>query len=225
MFFYVFLVYNNNMQKKINKNLIAIVLASVSALAFLVCAVLILCDYNFKIDAFNTFVANNRTSGLTAFFKIFTHIGSFYTLAVLAVIGVVLLYFVFKQKRFAIFSGACFACVCIANFIIKQIIRRARPEHLMIIEETGFSFPSGHAMMTFAFFALAIYFVCAFVKNKTLKVILATVFSILIVTVSFSRIYLGVHYLTDILAGWLVTLAIVIVFMLAYQSKLFRKRG
>ena len=213
------------MQKKIGKNLIAIISASVSALAFLVFAVLILCDYNFKIDAFNNFVANNRTNGLTAFFKIFTHIGSFYTLAVLAVIGVVLLYFVLKKKRFAIFSGACFACVCIANFIIKQIVRRARPEHLMIIEETGFSFPSGHAMMTFAFFALAIYCVCVFVKNKTLKTILTTIFSILIVTVSFSRIYLGVHYLTDILAGWCVTLTIVIVFMLAYKSKLFSKRG
>ena len=213
------------MQKKINKNLISIILASVSAVAFLVLAILVLCDYSSKIDAFNNFVANNRTNGLTAFFKLFTHIGSFYTLAVLAIIGVVLLYFVFKQKRFAIFSGACFACVCIANFVIKQIVRRVRPENLMIIEETGFSFPSGHAMMTFAFFALAIWCVCKFIKNKSLKIILTIIFSILIVTVSFSRIYLGVHYLTDILAGWFVTFAIIVVFMLVHNTKLFTKRS
>lgn len=214
------------MQKKFNKKLIiSIILATISLLSFLTLMILTMCDYNFKIDSFNDVVANNRDNVLTKFFKVFTHIGSFYTLAVMALIGVVLLFFVFKKKRLAIFTGGCFACVCVANFVIKQIVRRARPEHLMIIEETGYSFPSGHAMMTFAFFALLIYVVYKYVKNKPLKIILTVLFSLLIISVSFSRIYLGVHYFTDILAGWLITFAIVVTFIILYNSNLFVKRG
>ena len=60
---------------------------------------LVLCDYSFKIDKFNVTVANNRNGFLTGFFKIFTHLGSFYTLAVLAIIAVVLIWFVMKNNQ------------------------------------------------------------------------------------------------------------------------------
>ena len=124
------------MKKKLNKGLVtSISTASVAFLGFLAIMILVLCGYNFKIDKFNVFVANNRTSFLTGFMKIFTHLGSFYTLAVLALIGVVLIWFVKKDKRMSAFYAGCFALVCISNFIIKQIVRRIRPEHLMIIEE------------------------------------------------------------------------------------------
>ena len=148
------------MQRKINKNLIVwLATASVAFLGFLVIAILVMCGYAFKLDQFNMVVANNRIGFWTGFFKVFTHLGSFYSLAVLALIGVLLLWFVMKNKRMSVFSAGTFALVCIANFVIKQIVRRARPENLMIIAETGFSFPSGHAMMTMCFFALVIHFV------------------------------------------------------------------
>ena len=212
------------MQKKNNVKLItSIAIASVSLVAFLVMMILVLNNYTFKIDKFDVVVAENRTSGWTSFFKYFTHIGSFYTLAVLAVIGVVLLFFVFKQKRLSIVSGVCFACVCVSNYIIKRIVERPRPLNLMIIKETGFSFPSGHTMMSFAFFGLLIWITAMLIKNKPLKISLISIFSVLVLMISFSRIYLGVHYLTDILAGWFVTLTIILVFAIIYYSKLFRK--
>ncbi len=218
----MFLVYNINMQKKVNKSLIAsITLSSVAFLGFLAIAILVLCDYTFKIDKFNTIVANNRNGFWTGFFKILTHLGSFYTLAVLALIGVILIWFVMKNKRLSVFYAGTFAIVCIANFVIKQVIRRVRPEHLMIIEESGFSFPSGHSMMTFAFFALLIHFVWKFVRNKPLKITLISVFSVIIALIGFSRIYLGVHYLTDVIAGFLISYVIVAICIIVYNTKWF----
>ena len=211
------------MEKKFNKNLLAVIsTASVAFLAFLAIMILVLCDYNFKIDKFNVVVAENRVSCLTSFLKIFTHLGSFYTLAVLALVGVVLIWFVMKNKRMSAFYAGTFAIVCVANFVIKQIVRRIRPEHLMIISETGFSFPSGHAMMTFAFFALAIHFVWKVIASKPLKITLISVFSLLILGIGFSRIYLGVHYLTDIIAGFLISYVIVAVCLMVYNTKIFK---
>lgn len=211
------------MEKKINKNLItSIVLSSVAFLGFIALMVLVLCDYSFKIDHFNVVVANNRNSFWTGFFKIFTHLGSFYTLAVLALLSVVLIWFVMKNKRLSAFYAGTFAIVSIANYLLKQIVRRIRPEHLMIIKETGFSFPSGHAMMTCAFFFLLAHYVWKTIKNKPLKITLISLFSVIVVGIGFSRIYLGVHYLTDILAGWLITLAIVIAGLMVYNSKMFK---
>ena len=214
------------MQKKVNKNLIiGIVIASAALLGFLAFMILVLCDCTFVIDKFNIHVANNRNSFWNGFFKIFTHLGSFYTLAVLSLVAIVLIWFVKKDKRLALFYGIGFAKVCIANYIFKQIVRRIRPEHLMIIKETGFSFPSGHAMMTFAFFFLLAHFIWVTIKNKPLKISLVVICAAIIDLVSFSRIYLGVHYLTDILAGWLLTCAILMSCLLVYNSKLFRKKS
>ena len=211
------------MQKKVNKNLITMIsTAGVAFFGFLAIMILVLCDYNFKIDKFNVVVANNRNGFLTSFLKIFTHLGSFYALAVLAVVGVVLIWFVMKNKRLSAFYAGTFAIVCIANFLIKQIVRRVRPEHLMIIKETGFSFPSGHAMMTMCFFALAIHFVCRTIKNKPLKITLISLFSAVVLAIGFSRIYLGVHYLSDIIAGFLISYAIVVVCLIVYNTKMFK---
>ncbi len=211
------------MQKTISKSLITwLSTAIVAFIGVLAIAILVMCDHTFKIDKFNVFVANNRNKFWTGFLKIFTHLGSFYTLAVLAVISVVLIWFVMKNKRMSTFYAGTFAVVCVANFVIKQIVRRARPEHLMIIEETGFSFPSGHAMMSLCFFALAIHFVWKTLKNKPLKITLVSLFSVVIVAMGFSRIYLGVHYLTDIIAGFLISYAIVVVCLIVYNSKMFK---
>ncbi len=211
------------MQKNVKKEMIInLVLSSVALIAFVAIMTLVLCDYTFKIDQFNVIVANNRNGFWTGFLKIFTHLGSFYTLAILALVGVVLLFFVKKDKRLSVFYGVAFAKTCLANYILKIIVKRIRPEHLMIIEETGFSFPSGHAMMTCAFFFLLAHYVWKTIKNKPLKITLVSVFSLIVVAIGFSRIYLGVHYLSDILAGWLITLAIVISSLMVYNSKMFK---
>ncbi len=192
-------------------------------MSFFVLMMMVICGHVFRIDNFNVFVANSRNDFWTNFFKIFTYLGSFYILLIAVVIAFLLLFFVFKKKRFAFFSAGCFGVVCLLNLLFKLLIRRIRPTDLMIIAETGYSFPSGHAMMSFAFFALLIFFVWKFVKNKSLKIVLTILFSIVILAIGFSRIYLGVHYLTDILAGWLLSFTLFGIFILLFNSKLISK--
>ena len=68
------------MDKKIDRKLLTnIILTSLAFFIFAVIAILVMCDYNFKIDKFNVSVANNRNDFWTSFLKIFTHLGSFYT--------------------------------------------------------------------------------------------------------------------------------------------------
>ena len=164
-------------KKKIDAKLLThIILGSVALVGFAIIAVLVLCNYKFTIDGFNVAVANGRNKGLTGFFKVFTHIGSGFIAIPVVLIIFLAMFFAFKEKRLGAFSAVFFGAVCVANFIIKRMVRRMRPEHLMIIEETGFSFPSGHAMMSFALFAILAFLAFKFIKNKPLKYSLIALF-------------------------------------------------
>lgn len=88
------------------------------------------------------------------------------------------------------------------NLVLKFLIDRPRPERALI-EETYSSLPSGHAMNSFIFYATLAYFTYHFTHNKKLTVIVALGSTILVGLIGISRIYLGVHYPTDIIAGYI----------------------
>lgn len=94
----------------------------------------------------------------------------------------------------------------LSNTIIKHIIRRKRPSVLRLIKQGGYSFPSGHAMISIAVYGFLIYVVSKYIKNKVLKYFLICLLSFIIVSIGVSRIYVGVHYGTDILAGYCLSL-------------------
>lgn len=76
----------------------------------------------------------------------------------------------------------------------------------------GYSFPSGHSMISAAFYGFLIYLIYKKVKNKKFKITLIIVLSILIVSIGISRIYLGVHYTSDVLAGFTVSVSYLIIY-------------
>lgn len=98
------------------------------------------------------------------------------------------------------------------NQILKRIVQRPRPNEYRLIDESGYSFPSGHSMVSAAFYGLLIYIIYKKVKNKYLKYSLITLLSILIFSIGVSRIYLGVHYTSDVLAGFLISICYLIIF-------------
>ena len=87
------------------------------------------------------------------------------------------------------------------NFGLKLVFQRPRPNVSHLVEESGYSFPSGHAMTITTFGILLIFFLWQSKLSKNKKVFGSILIVLLILLVSFSRVFLGVHYASDILAG------------------------
>ncbi len=132
-----------------------------------------------------------------------TQFGGVTGLLILATVACVLI----KNKKIGIVIYLNLFCVGTLNQILKHIIQRPRPNEFRIIDESGYSFPSGHSMASAAFYGFFIYLVYKKIKNKKLKIILIFLLSLLIILIGISRIYLGVHYATDVMAGFLVSIS------------------
>ena len=95
------------------------------------------------------------------------------------------------------------ALVTVLNAGLKALIARPRPdEAIRLVTETGYSFPSGHSRAAMAFFGLIVWLVWHYERNRTQRLLLCAAFSIVIFAVGFSRVYLGVHYASDVLGGF-----------------------
>lgn len=126
----------------------------------------------------------------------------------ITIASILLLLILRKDNR--MFFGINTILTIITNQVIKRLIRRPRPNHIRLIKEGGFSYPSGHAMISIALYGFLIYLVMKKVKNKYLKISLLTLLIFIILLVGISRVYLGVHYPTDIISGYLLSISIII---------------
>lgn len=97
--------------------------------------------------------------------------------------------------------------VACLNVVLKLIVQRPRPEGFRLAEVDGFSFPSGHSMVAMAFFGLIVWFVWHYEKDRAARWLLCIGFALVAVMVGVSRVYLGVHYASDVVAGFCVSLA------------------
>jgi membrane-associated phospholipid phosphatase len=87
-------------------------------------------------------------------------------------------------------------------FLLKGLFERERPTVPLLFEAKGLSFPSGHALMSVTFYGLLIYMIFKTVKNPALKWTLISLLILLIIIIGSSRVYLRVHYATDVIAGY-----------------------
>lgn len=196
------------MKAKINKNK-KIILFTISLLVFF----LILIDV-FRTDvtrydnwAYSIFVENLRNDSMTTIMKIITEFGN-----VFIMLFIIILLF-FKDKKQSLYASVNMCLIFIINSIVKVIVQRPRPSGYNLINESNFSFPSGHSMVSTAFYGFLIYFIYKNVKNKKTKYTLISLLFILIMLICISRIYLGVHYLSDTLAGFFLSISYLMVFI------------
>ena len=85
--------------------------------------------------------------------------------------------------------------------ILKSLIKRQRPPDPLVHGITNYSFPSGHAFMSVAFYGLLVWYATIYIKNKWLQQMVIFFLFFIIAAIGFSRIYLRVHYATDVIAG------------------------
>ncbi len=98
--------------------------------------------------------------------------------------------------------------IFIFNNILKIIIRRPRPNVLRLVKERNFSYPSGHAMISLLFYITVIVLINK--SNIKHKKLINVILVVIIILIGISRVYLGVHYITDILGGYLISASILI---------------
>lgn len=148
----------------------------------------------------NTFnsIIKIENSFITKFLYIITNLASTIGIIVLVILtGVIFL----RKKALSDFkyviSNVCVAVILMQ--VLKQIIKRVRPSWKWIVQG-GFSYPSGHTISSFALYGTLMLLVYKKVNGKYRKPLLIG-FSLMIILTGFSRIYFGVHYLTDVLAS------------------------
>lgn len=146
---------------------------------------------------------------LTTILKGITNFGDF---PYIFIICVILLIF-YKKKKELINLYTVILISTLINNVIKIIVKRPRPELVHLVSEDSYSFPSGHAMASMTFYGYIIYMVWQSNLQKKWKVTITTLLSILILVIGYSRIYLNVHYVSDVLAGFMFSIILLYTFI------------
>lgn len=143
--------------------------------------------------------------------------------AIFIIVLTVLLVIAIKNKKIGLSIFTNLVIITVLNQSLKRILQRPRPTEYRIIQETGYSFPSGHSMISMAFYGYLIYLIYRYVKNKYIKWLSISLLSILICLIGISRIYLGVHYTSDVLGGFLISISYLVIYISAVNKFLIEK--
>ena len=153
---------------------------------------------------------------VTPIAKFITNFGG----AIFLSIAAVMLFLFIKNKKIGLSIISNIVIITVLNQLLKRILQRPRPTEFRIVEETGYSFPSGHSMVSMAFYGYLIYLIYRYIKNKYVKWTLITILSILICLIGISRIYLGVHYTSDVLGGFLLSISYLVIYISSIKKLL-----
>ena len=198
----------NNKKNLIEKNLRWILFGIFITVFFIILRKLLINEINTFDDSVYKYVSKIICNPITIIAKIITFIGSAYAIIPICLISIIL----FWKRKESIYIPVNLVIVFIYNQVLKRIIQRPRPEEFRIVEEAGFSFPSGHSMVSMGFYGFFIYLIYKNIKNKYLKWISIFALTIMILLIGLSRIYLGVHYASDVIAGFSLSICYLAIF-------------
>lgn len=159
-----------------------------------------------KLDRFDhiitTYIQDLETLFLTTIMRFFTYIGSMSFIHMLAFVIFILFYFFLKDRS----KLLLFIIVLLGSHylfrLLKQLFKRERPDFHRLIEIGGYSFPSGHATNALCIYGILIFVLWQHIPARWGRIILSIFSFFMIFSIGLSRIYLGVHYPSDVLAGY-----------------------
>ncbi|KEK23562.1 phosphatase PAP2 family protein [Bacillus gaemokensis] len=162
-----------------------------------------------------------QTESSLSFFSYFTKMGS--AIGITSILILSLLVFWKKRYYVAMFIyPLAILTTHLVNKGIKEIVKRDRPNLNEALDALGYSFPSGHAMLSIITYGFLAYIIAANLKNKAGKYMITLVMALFIIWIGLSRIILSVHYPTDILAGY--CLGGILLIIAIYFHRLFSER-
>lgn len=165
------------------------------------------------------------SAGMTRFMIFITFWGSEPAVTILTVV-ILLSALIFKKKKYLPYALLITVNIIIGaslNYILKQLFQRQRPDLLKLVEISGYSFPSGHSMSSVIFYGFIIFLCLKYAKHWS-KYLAATILSLLVFMIGISRIYLGVHYASDVLGGFIIGLAWLVFYIRLAERFGFLKR-
>lgn len=199
--------------KKFNKIVMIILF-----LIFCVMAVLVHYGLTGSFDAaVYKFVIGFRSDSLTKVLLFITKFASVKEIVFLCAVSLIGLFWKYYKSLFLVLNVIAST---IFNVVIKNIMMIPRPNILRLAEETGYSFPSGHSMASVAFYGFIIYLILSSNMNKYLKIVFSSLLVILIIVIGFSRVYLGVHNASDVIAGYAISTGLLLADII-----ILKKRG
>lgn len=186
-------------------------IASILLVLFISLIVLIKTDKIVPFDdAIYQIVTFKMNETLNTIFKILTFLGSTAFIVFLCIFFLVL-FIILKKKNIGLIIDVVVIISTILNNVIKVIIRRSRPTVLALVTETSFSFPSGHTMASTTMYGILMYLVLKSNMPKSRKYLLTIVLGIIPILVMISRIYLGAHFASDVIGGYIFAVALLVI--------------
>ena len=149
------------------------------------------------------FVISFRSESFTKYFTFATHLGdrNAYILATLLLAG----FYLIKHRswKFILQTILVLMLATLSNIVLKKVINRSRPSIEHMVSVNTLSYPSGHSMSAMAFYGFLIFLCVRYEMPRWVRLLFITILILLILSIGVSRIYLGVHYPTDVAAGFI----------------------
>lgn len=186
-------------------------------LFFLLVTVLVIFDKTTLFDrSMYELIRSVECEFFDKYFVFITKFGNILTV----IFMVILLSLIFRNKHSFMFMVLTVNSA-VTNVVVKHIIQRPRPDVLKLITQGGYSYPSGHSMIAVSLYGYLLYLAFTKIKNKFLKWFFSILLIVLILSIGISRIYVGVHYASDVIAGFIFAL-IELLLLVNFSSKRFR---
>jgi membrane-associated phospholipid phosphatase len=152
-----------------------------------------------------------------SFFRLVTNLGSNSFMYPFTLITSLFLFIIFRDWLPAVTFGLGTYGTYLVNRLIKLLVARERPSILVEANAVGESFPSGHAMIPMVCYGLLAYFLAKKIKSTTVMLSVQIFFSLLVFLIGFSRYVINVHYLTDVVAGFVFGYICLLIIIYLYE--------
>ncbi len=164
-------------------------------------------------------VLTQRGDTRSGTFLFFTYLANWEIVASLSIV-ILALMILARKVRAAWFFVLALLASQLSSSLLKHLLERNRPDPVnALIEQGGYSFPSGHALGAFVFYGIIGYFLYFFAARQYQKIAAVLSSLAIILLIGISRLYLGVHWLSDVIAGWLMGAAILLVFIVFFERR------